>query len=174
MFLPTNLFIYASSHSPFFFDLIMFPVINCMLLHFRYQEVCFRDYDFDKDPSTPGTAHFSQIIWQATKLFGIGRAIIRRGDQTCTYFVARYDPPGNYIGQFDEQVKKGNFSKRVCKNLDKIIKEAVGNIEGENVELGTTVKPPTKENKNKTKLLSESIFKQLKGGECLMGSINGK
>lgn len=87
-----------------------------------------KDFDFDRDPSLPGTAHFTQIVWKSTKLLGIGRAIIRRGGMTCTYFVARYDPAGNWVGQFKENVKKADFSSSVCRNLTDIIKDAIGDL----------------------------------------------
>ena len=87
-----------------------------------------KDFEFDKDPSPPGTAHFTQIVWKSTKQLGIGRAIIRRRNSTCTYFVARYAPAGNWVGKFKDEVRKGDFNEGVCKNLTKIIKDAVGDL----------------------------------------------
>ena len=88
--------------------------------------MCTKNFEFGKDPIPHGTAHFTQIVWNSTKHLGIGRAIIRHIDRTCTYFVARYEPAGNWLGKFKQEVKKGDFTKDVCKNLTSIIKGASG------------------------------------------------
>lgn len=160
----------------------------------RYQEACMKDFDFDRDPSLPGTAHFTQIVWKKTKLLGIGRAIIRRRGMTCTYFVSRYDPAGNWVGQFKDNVKKGDFNKDVCKNLTAIIKDAIGDLgessnafenqddkakavkddDDENAKK-PTMKPTKKPSESKeSKKPTTSATATPTSSDCRMGSIEGK
>jgi hypothetical protein len=41
--------------------------------------------------------HYTQMIWYSTKYLGMGSAISTDGK---VYVVARYNPPGNYIGEY--------------------------------------------------------------------------
>ncbi|XP_028391914.1 uncharacterized protein LOC114516587 [Dendronephthya gigantea] len=77
-----------------------------------YKEVC--DYDFNTGKSANGKAvgHFTQVAWKTSLELGMGRAT--KGD--CTYVVARYKPPGNWIGKEKENVFKGTFDKSYCQN----------------------------------------------------------
>lgn len=45
--------------------------------------------------------HFSQVIWMASKEMGVGVASSRSGQ---VFVVACYDPAGNFLGQFRENV----------------------------------------------------------------------
>ena len=61
-----------------------------------------------------GTGHFTQVVWKGSTVLGIG--IAEKGG--CVYMVGRYKPPGNYQGAFAENVREGDFDKRVdCKSL---------------------------------------------------------
>ncbi len=40
----------------------------------------------------------------------------------CTYVVARYRPPGNFIGAYKENVPVGDFKKEICAKLDDMVK----------------------------------------------------
>ena len=161
--------------------------------------MCLKNYDFDRDPSLPGTAHFTQIVWKSTKLLGIGRAIMRRGRTTCTYFVARYQPAGNWVGRFRDEVRKGNFTNEVCTNLTKIIQNGMGEP-GEGSGACTSYQSKTQpviddaddnDNKAKPSLKPSQTQKpkkpttassnapskgpdNVKSEECSMGSIEGK
>jgi hypothetical protein len=44
------------------------------------------------------TGHFTQISWKASTQLGCGYA------PSCSLYVCHYDPPGNVIGQFNENV----------------------------------------------------------------------
>lgn len=49
------------------------------------------------------TGHFTQTIWVSTTEFGIAAV----GDaKKGTFVVAEYNPPGNYIGEFAENVPR--------------------------------------------------------------------
>jgi hypothetical protein len=77
---------------------------------FRYKEVC--NYDFARhQPKNKRkvTGHFTQLVWKTSLKFGIGKAKSKNG---CTYVVAHYKKPGNYEGEYRENVFEGNFIYR--------------------------------------------------------------
>mgnify|MGYP003306650800 CR=1 FL=1 len=45
--------------------------------------------------------HFTQVVWKASKLFGIAKAISSNGS---IVIVANYDPPGNCSDKYVENV----------------------------------------------------------------------
>jgi hypothetical protein len=49
------------------------------------------------------SGHFSQMVWKNSTELGIGRARDQNGK---VFIVANYNPPGNYIGQFAENVPR--------------------------------------------------------------------
>lgn len=69
-----------------------------------YSEI--KDYSFDLSEFTPVTGHFTALVWCASRMLGIGIARSKSGE---TYVVANYDPAGNIIGRFAQNVlKKGS------------------------------------------------------------------
>ncbi|XP_071948293.1 uncharacterized protein [Antedon mediterranea] len=60
-----------------------------------------RNYDFKKPAFSQGTGHFSQMVWKNSTQFGIGKAITK---DKRVVVVASYEPAGNYIGQFPDNV----------------------------------------------------------------------
>ncbi|CAH1801244.1 unnamed protein product, partial [Owenia fusiformis] len=64
-----------------------------------YNEV--KDYDFCNHGFGYNTGHFTQVVWRATTNIGIGLA---SDSQNGTNVVARYVSPGNYIGEFANEV----------------------------------------------------------------------
>ena len=59
------------------------------------------DYNFKKPDFKSGTGHFTQVVWVGSKEVGFGAAQSESGNY---YGVANYFPPGNYIGEFEENV----------------------------------------------------------------------
>jgi uncharacterized protein YkwD len=57
-------------------------------------------YDFAMPGHKSGTGHFTQIIWRGTTELGCGRAECGDG----ALIVCRYSPPGNYTGEYPENV----------------------------------------------------------------------
>lgn len=87
-----------------------------------------KDYSFKKNKFSGNTGHFTQIVWQATKKFGIAQAKSSTG---WTYVVARFSPPGNLIvtppGEeecFKQNVKKADKSLEKAMKTLKIVKES--------------------------------------------------
>jgi len=72
-----------------------------------YKEI--KDYKFDKPGFAHNTGHFTQVVWKGTKAVGVGIATTSEPDNKGfykSYVVARYFPPGNYVGQFESNVGK--------------------------------------------------------------------
>lgn len=57
-------------------------------------------YSYGSGTFSSATGHFTQIVWKNSKYLGIGVARSSRGVYVC----ASYDPPGNVIGQFQQNV----------------------------------------------------------------------
>jgi uncharacterized protein YkwD len=65
-----------------------------------YNEVS--SYNYGKPGFSARTGHFTQVIWKNSTEVGCGKA--QCGGQN--YFVCRYSPPGNFQGEFEENVPK--------------------------------------------------------------------
>ncbi|XP_065676310.1 uncharacterized protein LOC100206500 isoform X4 [Hydra vulgaris] len=90
-----------------------------------YSEVCSPGYDFDKDGDS-ATGHFTQVVWKTSTQLGIGKSVLNKEGMICTYVVGRYKLAGNVLGQYKENVLKGNFdSKETCMNLDGLINNGI-------------------------------------------------
>ncbi|VVC38430.1 Hypothetical protein CINCED_3A000290 [Cinara cedri] len=64
-----------------------------------YEEIKY--HPFGREPTTLKSGHFSQVIWMTSKEMGVGVASSRSGQ---IFVVACYDPAGNFLGQFRENV----------------------------------------------------------------------
>lgn len=60
------------------------------------------NYDYDKPGFDLSTGHFTQVVWRDTREVGVGMA--KSPDGKLTYMVARYNPPGNILNRFKENV----------------------------------------------------------------------
>ncbi|XP_071958397.1 Golgi-associated plant pathogenesis-related protein 1-like [Antedon mediterranea] len=60
-------------------------------------------YDFNRGDFTQGTGHFTQVVWKDSVRLGVGMAINPKKPNE-VYAVFNYDPPGNVIGRFKENV----------------------------------------------------------------------
>lgn len=58
-------------------------------------------YNFNKPGFSSGTGHFTQVVWRGSQRLGIAKAQNNKGQ---VFIVANYDPPGNYQGQFPDNV----------------------------------------------------------------------
>jgi hypothetical protein len=70
-----------------------------------YSEIV--DYNFATAAANPGftTGHFTQLVWKATTRIGAARAFGQgAGGFYETYIVAEFSPPGNYQGQYADNV----------------------------------------------------------------------
>lgn len=64
-----------------------------------YDEV--EQHQFGTEPRSMGTGHFTQIVWKNSKNLGIAKA---RSSNGKIIVVANYEPAGNFIGQYVENV----------------------------------------------------------------------
>lgn len=62
-----------------------------------------KNYNFDKAEFSHDTGHFTQLVWRDSQRLGIGVAKSSSGG---TFVVANYDPPGNVVGAFMENVPR--------------------------------------------------------------------
>ncbi|KAH6917210.1 PR-1-like protein [Coprinopsis sp. MPI-PUGE-AT-0042] len=61
-----------------------------------------------EDPENPKTLHWTQLVWKSTTRLGCATVTCDPfifGNQPARYHVCEYNPPGNYAGQFDENVQ---------------------------------------------------------------------
>ena len=56
---------------------------------YRYRKCC--------GPNFSETGHYTQMVWHSTTVVGIGVAVSSKGE---TYVVARYNPSGNWQGEY--------------------------------------------------------------------------
>ncbi|XP_071539963.1 uncharacterized protein [Panulirus ornatus] len=71
-----------------------------------------KEHKFGEEPKGTllKTGHFTQMVWKDTKQMGVGKA--RSAAGTKVFVVANFDPQGNWIGQFADQVPPlGGFKK---------------------------------------------------------------
>ncbi|XP_066258178.1 uncharacterized protein [Euwallacea similis] len=66
-----------------------------------YDEI--KSHNFSSDRVPQGSLHFTQVIWKNSKYLGVGIAKNKKGQ---TYVVCNYEPKGNFVGQFAENVPK--------------------------------------------------------------------
>lgn len=70
-----------------------------------YSEVSL--YDFAKGKFDFSTGHFTQLVWRGTRHLGCGVSTCNGGE----IWVCNYDPPGNMMGSFRENVQPASCSK---------------------------------------------------------------
>ncbi|KFM74772.1 hypothetical protein X975_11890, partial [Stegodyphus mimosarum] len=64
-----------------------------------YSEI--KDHTFGAEPRSLKSGHFTQVIWKESKHMGVAWARSKTGK---ILVVANYDPAGNFIGKFSENV----------------------------------------------------------------------
>ena len=69
-------------------------------LRMWYSEI--QKYDYNSPTFSLDTGHFTQIVWSNTSEIGVG--VSQSPDGRLTYLVARYNPPGNILNKFAENV----------------------------------------------------------------------
>ncbi|XP_022791688.1 uncharacterized protein LOC111330947 [Stylophora pistillata] len=84
-----------------------------------YDEVCKPGYNFASGGFSSGTGHFTQVVWKDSVKLGIGQGKATQNGMQCIYVVGRYDIAGNMMGEFQDQVLRGNFNKGYCRNIKK-------------------------------------------------------
>lgn len=109
-----------------------------------YDEV--KDYDFSKPTFNSKTGHFTQVVWTGSTEIGVARSTASNGMQ---FVVARYNPPGNVIGRFPENVFKANSKpQRPASNNNNNTRSTGGKPKPTNTTAPTRSKPDTNEKQN--------------------------
>ena len=65
-----------------------------------YDEVY--EYDFSCPGFASNTGRFTQLMWAGSEEVGMGEAVAEDGTRV---IVSRYFPPGNIVGQFQENIR---------------------------------------------------------------------
>lgn len=84
-----------------------------------YDEVCKPGYRFPDGGFSSGTGHFTQVVWKDSTKLGIGQGKATQNGMPCIYVVGRYEIAGNMMGEFRDQVLRGNFNEEYCNNVKK-------------------------------------------------------
>ncbi|XP_034935535.1 uncharacterized protein [Chelonus insularis] len=58
-------------------------------------------HQYNREPTTLKTGHFTQVIWRGSTELGVGMSRNRNGE---VYVVCNYNPAGNFLGSFMENV----------------------------------------------------------------------
>ncbi|KAL9975334.1 hypothetical protein ACROYT_G012487 [Oculina patagonica] len=82
-----------------------------------YDEVC--SHNFYDQAYQDKSGHFSQLVWNATRELGVGKAMGTKFGMNCTFIVARYRPLGNIGSEFANDVSKGHFDSSYCSNVQR-------------------------------------------------------
>ena len=93
--------------------------VNICFVLCRYDEVCKPGYNFASGGFSSGTGHFTQVVWKDSVKLGIGQGKATQNGMQCIYVVGRYEIAGNMMGEFQDQVLRGNFNKGYCRNIKK-------------------------------------------------------
>ncbi|XP_049819265.1 Golgi-associated plant pathogenesis-related protein 1-like [Aethina tumida] len=81
---------------------------NCILKGHEAVDTWYDEinrYNFNRYGFSKNTGHFTQVVWRGSQELGVG--IARAGNKT---YVCNYYPPGNYRGQFQENVLPADTS----------------------------------------------------------------
>ena len=92
--------------------------------------MCDPGYDFQRSGFQSGAGHFTQVVWKASTVLGIGKADIQKGPMKCTYIVGRYKPQGNFDtgnNDYQKNVLKGSFKNSYCDTVAGGFKDKPGN-----------------------------------------------
>ncbi|KAG0275787.1 hypothetical protein BGZ96_003619 [Linnemannia gamsii] len=65
-----------------------------------YNEVS--EYNYNNPGFSSATGHFTQVVWKSTSSVGCAKKDCSGSIRTI--YICNYDPPGNYQGQFEENV----------------------------------------------------------------------
>ena len=69
-----------------------------------YSEI--KNYDYGNPGFSQKTGHFTQLIWNGSKKVGLGLGVSKHKGLNAFYCVAQYQPAGNVLGNFKENVKR--------------------------------------------------------------------
>jgi len=84
----------------FYFYFLLVLCLGKVATQSWYDEMKF--YNYGRPGFSSQTGHFTQVIWKGSTKLGVGIGF--SSDKRKVYVVANYSPPGNYQGQFPQNV----------------------------------------------------------------------
>lgn len=75
--------------------------LSNFITHFIHRYAEEAQHQYGKEPTTLKTGHFTQVVWKDSTELGVGMARNRNGE---VYVVCNYNPAGNFLGSFTENV----------------------------------------------------------------------
>lgn len=72
-------------------------------------------YRFENPVFSHETGHFTQLVWNETERVGCASSI-SNGSRGGIYLVCNYDPPGNFLGEFPQNVRRAQLPKTGSNN----------------------------------------------------------
>lgn len=115
-----------------------------------YDEIAL--YNYNSPGFSSGTGHFTQVVWRDSTKLGIAKAQNSKGQ---IFVVANYDPPGNYQGQFEENVPRLG-AKKVVKEQPKV--SASGSTKASDVKGFSQFEVESKKLTHDSQKLTKIIF----------------
>lgn len=68
-------------------------------------------YDYESGEFSEATGHFTQLVWESTTSVGCGAVNCNSDSAKGWFLVCEYNPPGNVVGSFKENVSKTGIGK---------------------------------------------------------------
>jgi len=68
-----------------------------------WYDECLVSYNYSREPTDTQSGHFTQLVWTTSERLGVGLARSKTGRHIV---VMKYDPPGNYVGEYTKHVRK--------------------------------------------------------------------
>jgi len=78
-----------------------FSLKGCEAVDSWYEE-SLHSYNYAEEPTDTESGHFTQLVWKRSERLGVGLARSSAGRHVV---VMKYDPPGNYVGQYTSNVR---------------------------------------------------------------------
>lgn len=75
-----------------------------------YDEIKYWDWKKMEGNGKGETGHFTQLLWKKSKEIGVASAYSKDGH---LFVVAEYNPPGNFLGRYEENVMPTYVKKSV-------------------------------------------------------------
>ena len=136
-----------------------FTITGAKVVDFWYEQI--KDYDFDNSTGKGNKVigNFSQIVWKDTTQLGVG---IAKSSKSSVFVVANYQPNGNYLSKFADNVFPVQLDEKTKEELEKELKKEQEKKEQEEKEKEKWRKEMEEKEKLKKEKKEKEKMEQLK------------